>query len=169
MTDSYGLLNIVTFLGVGLVFGLKHATEVDHIVAVSTIAAQQRNVLRSSLVGVLWGAGHTATLLVVGVVVLSLRIAIPESVSAWLEFCVALMIIALGAAALLRAFRKRSDVHVHKHSHDGLSHVHIHFHESALIGLPFALTWRNLSSVHDRLQVAAAVVSIAFGLWYAYE
>lgn len=238
MTDSHGLLSIVTFLGVGLVFGLKHATEVDHVVAVSTIAAQQRNVLRSSLVGVLWGAGHTATLLVVGVVVLSLRVAIPESVSTWLEFCVALMIIGLGAAALWRAFRQRSDVHVHKHSHDGLSHVHIHFHESetgheveqkhrhdvsaigikpmligmvhglagsgaltllvltqinsawlgfvylalfglgsivgmlfmsALIGLPFALTWRNLSSVHQRLQVAAAVVSIAFGLWYAYE
>src|SRR5688500_19338939 len=125
MTDSHGLLSIVTFLGVGLVFGLKHATEVDHVVAVSTIAAQQRNVLRSSLVGVLWGAGHTATLLVVGVVVLSLRVAIPESVSTWLEFCVALMIIGLGAAALWRAFRQRSDVPVHTHGHNGLSHAHI--------------------------------------------
>ena len=232
------MLSTLTLLGLGLLFGLKHATEVDHVVAVSTIASQQRNVLRSALVGALWGAGHTASLLIVGVIVLSLRIAIPESVSTWLEFGVALMIIGLGTAALWRALRKRSDLHVHEHSHDGMSHVHIHFHESetrheaqrkhshavsvvgvkpvligmmhglagsgaltllvltqigsawvgflylaifglgsivgmllmsGLIGLPFALTSRSLSSLHLRMQLAAAVVSIAFGLWYAYR
>lgn len=238
MTDTLGSLSTLTVLAVGLLFGLKHATEVDHVVAVSTIASQQRNVLRSALVGALWGAGHTASLLVVGVVVLVLRIAIPESVSSWLEFGVALMIIGLGTVALWRSLRKRPDLHVHEHSHDGLSHVHVHFHESntrhnarkkhshavsaigvkpvligmmhglagsgaltllvlaqissawvgflylaifgvgssagmlvmsGLIGLPFALTARNLSSVHHRMQMAAAVVSIVFGLWYAYE
>ena len=234
----FNTLNTLTILGIGLLFGLKHATEVDHVVAVSTIASQQRNVLRSALVGALWGAGHTLSLLIVGVLVLSLRIAIPENVSKWLEFGVALMIIGLGVTALWRALRKRSDVHVHEHSHDGQSHVHIHFHEestkhnsarqhshaitaigvkpvligmvhglagsgaltllvltqissvwvgllylgvfgggsvvgmllmSGLIGLPFALTSRNLSSVHQRMQLVAAAVSIAFGLWYAYE
>jgi ABC-type nickel/cobalt efflux system permease component RcnA len=228
----------LTILGIGLLFGLKHATEVDHVVAVSTIASQQRNVLRSALVGALWGAGHTASLLIVGIVVLALRIAIPESVSSWFEFGVALMIIGLGAAALLRSLRRRGDLHVHEHSHDGVSHVHVHFHESetrhrarqkhnhtvsaigikpvligmmhglagsgaltllvltqiksawvglmylavfglgsvagmilmsGLIGLPFALTARNLTSVHYRMQMVAAVVSIAFGLWYAYK
>lgn len=234
MLEGFGSL---TVLGIGLLFGLKHATEVDHVVAVSTIASQQKNVLRSTFVGALWGAGHTASLLIVGVFVLVLRIAIPERVSTWLEFAVALMIIGLGATALWRALRTRSDVHVHEHSHDGLSHVHIHFHESetrhevkpkhshavsaigikpvligmmhglagsgaltllvltqirsswigflylvifglgsivgmllmsGLIGLPFALTARNLSTVHQRMQLAAAVVSILFGLWYAY-
>lgn len=228
----------LTLLGLGLLFGLKHATEVDHVVAVSTIASQQRNVLRSALVGALWGAGHTASLLIVGVIVLCLRIAIPESVSRWLELGVALMIIGLGTAALWRALRNRSDVHVHEHSHEGVSHVHIHFHESetrhkaerkhshavsavgikpvligmmhglagsgaltllvltqissiwmgflylvvfglgsivgmllmsGLIGLPFALTSRSLSSLHHRMQLVAAVVSIVFGLWYAYR
>jgi ABC-type nickel/cobalt efflux system permease component RcnA len=232
------MFGTLTLLGLGLLFGLKHATEVDHVVAVSTIASQQRNVLRSVLVGALWGAGHTASLLIVGVVVLSLRIAIPESVSNWLEFGVALMIIGLGITALWRALRKRSDVHVHEHSHEGMSHVHIHFHEaetrhkpegkhshavsvvgikpvligmmhglagsgtltllvltqidsvwvgflylaifslgsmvgmllmSGLIGLPFALTSRSLSSLHHRMQMTAAVASIAFGLWYAYR
>ncbi len=237
MTDLFGSLGTTTVLAVGLLFGLKHATEVDHVVAVSTIASQQRNVMRSALVGALWGAGHTASLLVVGVIVLVLRIAIPERVSSWLEFGVALMIIALGGVALWKSLRNRGDVHVHEHSHDGMSHVHIHFHESetrhdrerkhshaitaigvkpvligmmhglagsgaltllvltqissawigllylaifgvgsiagmllmsGLIGLPFALTARNLSNVHHRMQVAAAVVSIVFGLWYAY-
>jgi ABC-type nickel/cobalt efflux system permease component RcnA len=232
------MFSTLTLLGLGLLFGLKHATEVDHVVAVSTIASQQRNVLRSALVGALWGAGHTAALLIAGVIVLCLRIAIPESVSRWLEFGVALMIIGLGTAALWRALRTRSDFHVHKHSHGGVSHVHIHFHEaetrhqaerkhshavatvgvkpvligmmhglagsgaltllvltqigsvwvgflylaifglgsivgmllmSGLIGLPFALTSRGVSSLHHRMQLTAAVVSIAFGLWYAYR
>ena len=49
----------LTLLGVGLIFGLKHATEVDHVVAVSTIVTRHRNVWRSALVGAMWGAGHT--------------------------------------------------------------------------------------------------------------
>jgi len=238
MPEELRALNTFAVLGIGLLFGLKHATEVDHVVAVSTIVTQQRNVLRSALVGALWGAGHTASLLIVGIIVLALRIAIPESVSNWLEFGVALMIIGLGTAALWRSLRRRNDLHVHEHSHDGMSHVHVHFHEldtrhktqrqhnhtvsvigvkpvligmmhglagsgaltllvltqinspwlgllylavfgfgsvvgmilmSGLIGLPFALTARNLTSVHYRMQMAAAVVSIVFGLWYAYE
>lgn len=238
MFEGVGALNAVAVLGVGLLFGLKHATEVDHVVAVSTIVTQHRSVLRSALVGALWGVGHTVSLLIIGVIVLSLRIAIPQSVSGWSEFGVALMIIGLGTAALWRSLRRRKDVHVHEHSHDGMSHVHVHFHESqaqhdarrqhshtisrigvkpvligmmhglagsgaltllvltqisspwlgllylavfgfgsvvgmilmsGLIGLPFALTARNLSTLHYRMQMGAAVVSIAFGLWYAYE
>jgi ABC-type nickel/cobalt efflux system permease component RcnA len=237
MPESLGPFNTLALFGIGLLYGLKHATEVDHVVAVSTIVSQYRNVWRSAIVGALWGAGHTAALLITGVLVLSLRIAIPERVSQWLEFGVALMIIGLGATALWRALRKRGDVHVHEHSHDGVSHVHVHFHEeqtqhaaqrahthavsraglkpiligamhglagsgaltlliltqiestlrgllflavfgvgsiagmllmSGLIGLPFALTSRNLTTVHHRLQTAAAVASLAFGFWYAY-
>jgi ABC-type nickel/cobalt efflux system permease component RcnA len=123
------MLDTFTVLGIGLLFGLKHATEVDHVVAVSTIVSQHRNVLRSALVGALWGAGHTTSLLITGAIVLLLRVAIPEQVSNWLEFCVALMIIGLGAVALWRSLLKRDDVHVHEHSHDGVSHMHIHFHE----------------------------------------
>lgn len=240
MEASLTSAGVLALLGLGLIFGLKHATEVDHVVAVSTIVSQNRNLLRSAMVGALWGAGHTASLLLTGAVVLSLRVAIPERISNWLEFCVALMILGLGTSALWRALRKGSDVHLHKHSHDGVSHMHIHFHEtttrhghtqssththaissigikpllvgtmhgfagsgaltllvltqiksawlgllylaifgvgsivgmlmmSGLIGLPFALTSRNLSGLHHRLQTAAAGLSIAFGLWFAYH
>ncbi len=119
----------LALLGLGLIFGLKHATEVDHVVAVSTIVSEHRNLLRATLVGGLWGAGHTISLLVVGLVVLVFRVAIPEAVASWLEFGVALMIITLGALAVWRVFRGRGDVHLHEHTHDGQSHVHIHFHE----------------------------------------
>ena len=129
MLENSGSLSLVAVLSIGLVFGLKHATEVDHVVAISTIVSRHKNVFRSALVGALWGAGHTASLLIVGVIVLLLRIAIPERVSGWLEFGVALMIIGLGVSALWRATRTNSEVHVHQHSHDGLSHSHVHFHE----------------------------------------
>src|SRR6266545_2279709 len=86
-------LGIFAILGLGLVFGVKHATEVDHIVAVSTIVSEHRNILRSTLVGGLWGAGHTASLIIVGALVLVFRVVIPLPVANWLEFGVAMMII----------------------------------------------------------------------------
>lgn len=239
MLENPGSLSILAILGIGLVFGLKHATEVDHVVAVSTIVSRHQNVFHSALVGALWGAGHTVSLLVIATVVLSLRIAIPETVSSWFELGVAVMIVFLGISALRSALRQNAEIHVHQHSHDGLSHTHVHFHEretkhaaashsqhshavtrvgwkpvligmvhglagsgaltllvltqigssftgflyvatfglgsivgmllmSGLIGLPFALTSRKLTHVHVGIQALAAVLSIGFGIWYAF-
>lgn len=119
----------LTVLALGLVFGLKHATEVDHVVAVTTIVSEQRKLWRAALVGALWGAGHTASLVIVGAVVLVLRVAIPERIASWLEFGVALMIITLGVNTFVRALRRRDSAHVHKHQHDGFTHAHVHFHD----------------------------------------
>ena len=129
MLENTGALSLVAILGIGLVFGLKHATEVDHVIAVSTIVSHHKNVFRSAIVGALWGAGHTISLLIVAAIVLWFRVEIPERVSGWLEFGVALMIIGLGISALWRTLRANAKVHVHQHSHDGVSHTHVHFHE----------------------------------------
>jgi ABC-type nickel/cobalt efflux system permease component RcnA len=129
MHETFSSISTFAVLGVGLLFGLKHATEVDHIVAVSTIVSRHKSIRRSALVGALWGAGHTAALLITGAIVLSMRVAVPETVSNWLEFAVALMIIVLGSSALWGALRNRRDVHVHQHIHDGISHMHVHFHD----------------------------------------
>jgi nickel/cobalt exporter len=126
---SFQGIGALGVLGLGLVYGLKHATEADHVVAVSTIVSEHGKLARAALVGVLWGMGHTASLLVVGAVVILLRVAIPETVASWLEFGVALMIIGLGAAALVRGLRGRDDVHIHTHAHDGFQHAHVHFHD----------------------------------------
>ena len=129
MLENAGSLDTFVILGIGLVFGLKHATEVDHVVAISTIVSRHKNIFHSAVVGALWGVGHTVSLLIVGALVLSLRIALPEIVSNWLEFAVALMIMGLGISALWRASRKSNEVHIHQHNHDGVSHTHVHFHE----------------------------------------
>jgi ABC-type nickel/cobalt efflux system permease component RcnA len=162
-------LGAFALLGLGFVFGLKHATEVDHIVAVSAVVSEQRKLARSLLVGALWGTGHTASLVVAGVLVLALRVSIPERVADWLEFGVALMIIGLGASALARALRRqRADAHIHRHRHgDGLSHVHIHFHEreaehaAALVAPAAAVHTHALARVGFKPLVVGAVHGLA--------
>lgn len=133
-TPSFVSTSALAVLGLGLVFGLKHATEVDHVIAVSTIVSEHRKLSRAALVGGLWGVGHTASLMIVGIVVLLLRVAIPERVANWLEFGVALMIIGLGVNACMRALHRRSDIHLHKHQHDddNVAHAHVHFHEPGM-------------------------------------
>ncbi|HSE25316.1 MAG TPA: hypothetical protein VLB68_26880 [Pyrinomonadaceae bacterium] len=131
-TEETSLKNLgsLGMLGLGLIFGLKHATEVDHIVAVSAIVSQERKLSRAALVGAVWGLGHTFSLLAVGVIVLVLKVSIPDLVASWLEFAVALMIVGLGTTALIRSLDGRSRVHVHQHDHRVGPHSHLHFHDS---------------------------------------
>jgi ABC-type nickel/cobalt efflux system permease component RcnA len=120
----------------GFLFGLKHATEADHLAAVGAIVSEKRGWRPAALTGALWGAGHTLSIVVAGLLVLALRVTIPDSLARLFEFVVALMIVGLGGTALARALRSRTDVHVHAHTHDGTTHVHLHFHEAADGHLP---------------------------------
>jgi cytochrome c biogenesis protein CcdA len=123
--------SLILALGIGFALGLKHATEADHLVAVTTIVSEQRSIWRSSLVGALWGLGHTTSLLLTGMLVIVLGIAIPDPVATILEFLVALMIIILGSRILYLTLRHRTRVHVHTHSHGGRAHTHFHFHDES--------------------------------------
>lgn len=123
---SMGALAVLTF---GLVLGFKHATEADHVIAVSSIVTEHRQLVKVGLVGALWGVGHTITLVFVGLIVLVLGIAIPEHISQYLEFGVGLMIIGLSGTALARVLRGSPDIHIHKHNHGSSTHSHLHFHE----------------------------------------
>lgn len=134
----------------GLVMGLRHSMEADHVAAVSTIvttttttttataSASGRGWLRRApMLGVLWGLGHTATLFVAGIVVLVLAISIPASISSRLEFGVGLMLIFLGATTItgfnvgrfLRGIIGRGQAHSHKHIHSDTGVVHSHEHD----------------------------------------
>jgi ABC-type nickel/cobalt efflux system permease component RcnA len=118
----------LAFLGLGFVLGLRHALDVDHLAAVSTIVSQRRGLWRSSLVGAVWGLGHTASLLAAGVAVIALHTEIPPQLAQGLELAVAVMLIGLGLN-LLRTIRRGGTVHVHVHEHGGHHHhVHAHVH-----------------------------------------
>lgn len=120
-------VTLLSVLGLGLVLGLRHALEPDHLAAVSTIVASGPNLKRSSLIGTFWGIGHSVALLCVGVVVLAFKLQIPERLTAWLELAVAVMLVLLGLQSLLKTITGWR-VHLHRHAHDGHTHVHVHAH-----------------------------------------
>ncbi|MGI9106817.1 MAG: nickel/cobalt transporter [Pyrinomonadaceae bacterium] len=126
-TSSLSTAGVLVF-GFGL--GLKHAVEADHLAAVSTIVSERKSILSSSLVGGLWGIGHTISLFVVGVIVILLHVKISERVAQGLEFGVALMLVALGINALNK-LSSGGKLHAHRHEHGDHLHVHPHLHDGA--------------------------------------
>lgn len=86
----------------GFLLGMRHATDADHVVAVTTIVSDERSVRRASGIGALWGIGHSITILLVGGAIVAFRLTIPPRLGLALEFSVALMLIALGLMTLAR-------------------------------------------------------------------
>ena len=120
-------------LGLGLFLGLKHATDADHVVAVTTFVSQESNILRSCWIGAFWGVGHTLSLAIAGVLVIGLKVNVPEWLAERLELAVAAMLVVLGASVIFRTLRSQAEVHRHDHAHEVAvesphSHWHIHRH-----------------------------------------
>ncbi|GJL63509.1 MAG: hydantoin utilization protein A [Nitrospirales bacterium] len=118
---------LLTSLLLGLVLGITHALDPDHLVAVGTLAAESKNLRRSALLGVIWGVGHTCALGLVGALVLRFKWTIPEQLETGLEAAVGVMIFVLGLHLLWRCWQPWT-VHVHEHRHDGATHSHVHLH-----------------------------------------
>ncbi len=127
---------IISALFLGLIIGLVHSTDGDHIVAVSTMAKDYKNIIRSIWIGISWGLGHSAPLIILGTLILILKESLMNfysSVAVFFEFGVALMLILLG----LQVFWKLKKGAVHTHSHDhGKGHTHLHASHSHLDRLP---------------------------------
>lgn len=94
------MTSATSFLLLGLVLGMRHALDPDHVVAVSTIAGSQRSLTRAGVIGALWGAGHTATILLVGGAILLFSLTIPPRLGLAMEFAVAVMLVVLGVRNL---------------------------------------------------------------------
>jgi hypothetical protein len=94
------MLSSLSILVVGFVLGMRHATDADHVVAVTAIVSRQPSLRRASAIGALWGLGHTGTILLVGGAIVVFRFTIPPRLGLAMEFLVALMLIVLGALNL---------------------------------------------------------------------
>ena len=116
-------ITVVSILAYSLVFGLKHALEPDHLAAVSTIAVEHKSLIGSSLVGAVWGLGHTLSLLLAGLVVILLGFDLREEYLTPVEVVVALMLIGLGARALWNLWRERGGS-VSAEQKEALNHPH---------------------------------------------
>ena len=107
-TNLFAHGTLPSFVGVvllGLFLGMRHSTDPDHVIAVSTIASRERSVTHGALIGVLWGVGHTLTIFLVGSAIILFGLVIPPRVGLSMEFSVALMLILLGVLNLTGALR----------------------------------------------------------------
>lgn len=131
--------SFLSIIAVGFFLGMRHATDPDHVIAVTTIVSRQRQLTRAALTGAFWGVGHTLTIFVVGAMIILFDVVIPTRVGLSMEFSVALMLIVLGAmnvAAFLRAVPSLSTgstegskiLHAHPHAHGDYVHTHTHGH-----------------------------------------
>jgi len=143
-------LSTLSVLLIGFMLGLQHAIEADHLAAVSTIVSEKKNLFTASLVGGLWGVGHTVSLFAVGLLVVLLKLQISDSAEARLEALVGGMLILLGLNALRKLFREK--VHVHVHEHGEREHAHIHSHTS------------ESPESHHRFSVRSVVIGMVHGL-----
>lgn len=110
-------MTLFSILALGFFLGMRHATDSDHVVAVTTIVSQQRRVSSAALTGISWGIGHSITLLVVGAAIILFGVVVPERLGMSLEFCVALMLVLLGLVNLSRFHRSQNEAHEHPHRH----------------------------------------------------
>lgn len=94
------MLSPLSILLIGFLLGMRHATDADHVVAVTTIVSDEPSLVRASAVGALWGVGHSVTILLVGGAIVSFRLVIPPRLGLAMEFAVAVMLVVLGAITL---------------------------------------------------------------------
>jgi ABC-type nickel/cobalt efflux system permease component RcnA len=132
------MIGFLSILAVGFSLGMRHATDPDHVIAVTTIVSNQRNTTRAALIGAFWGVGHTLTIFIVGAGIILFDLVIPVRLGLSMELCVAVMLIILGVmnvAGFLRSMPvpagsidEQKVTHSHPHSHADYVHNHAHAH-----------------------------------------
>jgi high-affinity nickel-transport protein len=137
------MTELLTLAGFGFLLGMRHATDADHVIAVTTILNRSRRFVDATVIGAIWGMGHTVTVVVVGMLIIVFGIVIPPAVGLGMEFAVALMLIALGILNLTGTMRRLTErftppaplhghAHEHRHAHepgdDPHAHGHAHLH-----------------------------------------
>jgi ABC-type nickel/cobalt efflux system permease component RcnA len=126
-------LSIIFILLTGLGLGLAHSLDPDHVVAVSTLLCNNKSLRKSISSATVWGIGHSAVLFVIGLLVLTLSVVIPQSVLKLFDCAAGVLLIALGAIVLrplvAEKIQNNQIMHDHSHSHPhSLSHSHSHDH-----------------------------------------
>jgi ABC-type nickel/cobalt efflux system permease component RcnA len=180
--EGHGFVVVVV---AAFLLGLRHATDPDHLVAVSTLiaSAQERRTRLAARLGAAWGSGHALTLLAFGLPIALFHAYIPEAAQRLAEVLIGFVIVALAVRLLL--LWHRGSLHAHEHSHGDERHVHLHSHatshvhghahpprtarQSFAIGAVHGLagsagvTVLLLAAVEDRLLAAVALAVLAAG------
>jgi hypothetical protein len=157
----------------GFVLGMRHATDPDHVVAVTTIVSRDPTMLHATRIGALWGIGHTFTILIVGTALILFKLTIPPRIGLSMEICVGLMLILLGVLNLTGFLSRiiewitirRLGPRAHSHLLFGRSMVHTHDEDGepifvdslSLLGW-MPEWWKQLGLFHILRPLAAGIV-----------
>ncbi|MDP2625127.1 MAG: sulfite exporter TauE/SafE family protein [Candidatus Peregrinibacteria bacterium] len=163
---------MIEIIILGFVLGIQHAFDSDHVVAVSTMVNETKSLKKSSKIGAIWGIGHTFTLFIGGLLLMTFKTSIPEQLALSFEFLIGIVLVLLGLNVYLKI--RKEKIHLHRHAHEGTEHAHLHSHEKSLshkhahikkpllIGMLHGLA----GSAGLMLLVLGTVQSIAQGLFY---
>lgn len=184
----HGQGSVMLVLVVSLALGLRHATDPDHLAAVTTLIASEKEreqVRKASLMGLLWGLGHGTTLVLIGLPLVLLGRYLPEAVVQAAEVAIGLIIVLLAVRLLVRW--RQGLFHAHTHTHGGETHRHVHSHAEDVshrhthtaplrspmssygvglvhgIGGSGGLTLLLLSTISDKAEAAGALLLFAAG------
>jgi high-affinity nickel-transport protein len=136
------MITLLSIVALGFFLGMRHATDPDHVIAITTIVSRQRSIRQAALIGALWGLGHTITILAVGSGIILFGLVIPPRVGLTMELSVGVMLILLGILNLSGIARWISETatplqpgrHSHVHEHGDYVHRHAHGHRPEKYG-----------------------------------
>jgi hypothetical protein len=164
---------LFAIVALGFVLGMRHATDPDHVVAVTTIVSRERTMLHAALIGALWGLGHTFTILVVGAAIILFKLTIPPRLGLAMELAVGFMLILLGVLNMTGLLRRaiawltvrRLGPRAHSHFLFGRHMVHTHDEEGEPIYMDSVSMlgwtpqwWRKLGLFHIARPLAVGIV-----------
>jgi ABC-type nickel/cobalt efflux system permease component RcnA len=127
------MVSFLSIIALGFFLGMRHATDPDHVIAVTTIISRERQVSKAAWIGAFWGVGHTLTIFVVGAAIILLGLVIPPRIGLSMELAVGAMLILLGLFNVRSFFRSvpgppDAAIHSHHHAHGDYVHTHPHSH-----------------------------------------
>jgi ABC-type nickel/cobalt efflux system permease component RcnA len=170
------MIGLLSIIAIGFFLGMRHATDPDHVIAVTTIVSQQRKTGRAALIGAFWGLGHTVTILIVGSAIILFNLVIPARLGLAMELAVGFMLITLGVWNVasfmgsvpqpgLPADSSHPLIHSHPHSHGDVVHTHAHAHTGKTHAHPIGgESVRRLDQLLGRLSLYQFIRPLAVGI-----
>ncbi len=174
------MMSLLSIVALGFFLGMRHATDADHVIAVTTIVSRERSLQGAAWAGALWGVGHTITIMLVGAPLILFSVAIPPRIGLTMELSVGLMLILLGIvnlAAIVRSIRHAKALagattqvtHSHTHQHGDYVHKHPHghgpeLHPHRIDDTPLARIDRRFARLSSYSLVRPLVVGVVHGL-----
>lgn len=165
------MVSLAYIIALGFFLGMRHATDPDHVVAVTTIVTRQSSILRSAWIGAFWGLGHTLTILLVGAGIITFNLVIPPRLGLSMELSVGMMLILLGVMNVVSFLRSVSELAPSESSGQVMAHTHVHTEgnppEGHMYGsshAPLAYVDRSLGRLEVYRYIRPLIVGIVHGL-----